>query len=301
MADRNQSRWHHAAMTGTQQETMPIPARRRVAETILGSRLAGRVACRAYPGLRILAYHELSDLAAVGRHLDILADYQPVSAEDVVAGRKLPKRAVWVTFDDGHPATVDAADWLAARGISATAFVCPSVVGGRSPLWFQLADEAKRRGLIGSKEALKQMPDRDRRALLDGLGLDLEVEQTTEAALRGWVAAGHTIGNHTWDHPLLDHCSDEEQRAQVALAHVWIEERFPGQPRVLAYPNGNWAMAAAAEAQHHQYLTLLFDHRVARAVRDGRPVSRLRVDADASPRRFRAIVSGAHSAAFRFA
>src|SRR5262249_27105619 len=83
--------------------------------------------------LRILAYHGIPDPAAFAAQLDHLRDrYNPVSGADVAnaftRGSALPKRAVWVTFDDGRPEVVThGLPLLAARSIPATMFVCPGV------------------------------------------------------------------------------------------------------------------------------------------------------------------------------
>jgi peptidoglycan/xylan/chitin deacetylase (PgdA/CDA1 family) len=152
---------------------------------------------------------------------------------------------------------------------------------------------------------LKTCADPERRALVDECRDALErtgpfrVQQATSSQLADWVSLGHHLGNHTWDHPLLDTCEPEEQRRQIASAHDWLTRRFPGQPPVFAYPNGNAADHSDAAAATLGYVVrTLFDHRVARQLSADRPVSRLRVDATASPPRFRAIASGAHARAF---
>jgi peptidoglycan/xylan/chitin deacetylase (PgdA/CDA1 family) len=212
---------------------------------------------------------------------------------------------------------LDASVRLASAGIRATVFVCPGVVDTREPLWWQVVDRAIQRGVVPEpwrngdpaafRATLKKMPDADRRDAVEQCQLGLrergdptpDIEQVSTADLLRWIADGHHVGNHTWDHPLLDKCSEADQRGQITAAHEWLRERLPGQPLVFAYPNGNSTSFADGVARGLGYeVRLLFDHRVAGSVAAHRPVSRLRLDSDAAPNRMRAIASGAHSVAF---
>ncbi len=273
------------------------------------------------PGLRVLAYHDVPDQAAFRRHVELIRRrFRPVGAAEVVAaaagGPPLPARALWVTFDDGHPSSLAAGADLARAGIAATVFVCPGVLDTDEPLWWQVVDATIARDAVpadlldgrttaGFRAWLKTVRDDVRRDAVDRCRLALAstgaapaVTQATTAQLADWVAQGHHVGNHTWDHPLLDRCSEPEQDRQVRAAHDWLRARFPDQPLVFAYPNGNTAPVADETAAGLGYpVRLLFDHRVA----PRRPVpqlSRLRIDADASLPRLRAVASGAHALAF---
>jgi peptidoglycan/xylan/chitin deacetylase (PgdA/CDA1 family) len=293
----------------------------RAAQAVLGSPPLSFTCSRAIAGLRVLAYHDIADDVAFGRHLALVRrHYRPVGADQVVAAvterRSLPARAIWLTFDDGHPSTFAAGKALAAAGIPATVFICPSVVDTEQPLWWQLVDEAIRRQVLPAPYAsdpaafrawLKTAPDAERRAEVDACrtaldndcGSPFRVQQATSADLTQWAALGHHIGNHTWDHPMLDRCDATEQERQIVLAEQWLLARFPDQPKVFAYPNGNRTAHAEGVAAGLGYVVrALFDHRVARRLAPNRAVSRLRLDADAPPSRFRAIASGAHSGMF---
>jgi peptidoglycan/xylan/chitin deacetylase (PgdA/CDA1 family) len=268
--------------------------------------------------LRVVAYHDVPDATAFSRQLDLLCErWVPVSAEQVrraAAGGRLPRRALWLTFDDGHPAVVDTAmAVLDAAGVHATAFVCPAVVDTCEPYWFQVVDAAVAEGLAEARSAsrpglrarLKAMRDSDRRsavaALLDQLadrGVHVHRRQITSDQLDRWRAGGHEVGSHSWDHPLLDRCDDDEQRRQVRRAHAWLADRgmLPARP-FFALPNGNRAAVAEDELRCLGYgPPLLFDHRLARPARTGH-VSRLRLDAAADARRTAAVVSGLQPAA----
>lgn len=290
---------------------------------LLGSSPVHRVVRRALgERLRVLAYHGIDDpLRFDAQMAELRRHYRPVSASDVICAldgkAALPDRAVWVTFDDADPGVVRAgAPVLARHDISATLFVCPGLVDTEEPFWWDVVAAATEQGVSGLTTAqllteLKQADDADRRSRVADLQRALEERgnrswhgsQVTSQQLISWLNAGHSIGNHSWDHPCLDRCTPENARHQVRDADDWIRRFDPHAPRLFAYPNGNWSPAVEAELVELGYAVgLLFDHQLASSASPDRMrLSRLRIDAAADIHRFRAVVSGAHSTAFHLA
>ena len=280
-------------------------------QTTLAVRCARRLTNRR---LRILAFHGVDDVSAFDRLVAaVLRQYQPVTEDDVAAviehGRELPDFPVWFTFDDGLRSTLDAGEMLAGHGVRATAFVCPAVIGEPRRLWFQVAAEAHKRGTFRAPTGgmpqprdLKTLPDDERRRLIDMMDGEIppvDLRSIIQVAdLEKWRSQGHSVGNHTWDHPCLDTCAITEQRNQVVRAHDALS-RWGMRPKFLAYPNGNYASEAAAQAQELGYVgSLLFDHALCGDMASlPHQISRLRIDSDATSRRALSILSGAHSAA----
>jgi peptidoglycan/xylan/chitin deacetylase (PgdA/CDA1 family) len=268
--------------------------------------------------LRVLGYHDVPDPAPFRRQIEEIADrYTPVSGVQVAAAlardQRLPERAVWITFDDGHPNVVEnALPVLKAFGIKATLFVCPGLIDTTTPFWWQVAERAWSLGLCagtpnlkGLLTLLKRLPDPERRLEIrrleelieDATGTRHIVNQATAAQLKDFQGAGGELGNHTWDHPLLDQCTIEEQRRQIFQAEEWLRASGLGGTRYFAYPNGN-ATAFAADMLGRMGFSIatLFDHRLARVDRDPLHLSRLRVNSDQPLPRFRAILGGIHPA-----
>lgn len=272
--------------------------------------------------LRIIAYHDVPDPDTFAQQLEILRRwFQPVGSEEVLAsichGRKLPRGAIWLTFDDAYPAVFEAGlDLLEEYDFPATVLVCPSVVDTDQPYWWQVIEEAVATGVpiplaAGSRNdlavlgELKRMPDEERREVVAAVsselgrrnGSRLARPQVTREALDRWLASGRDVGNHTWDHPCLDTCATQEQDRQIRWADTWLREELSIEPTAFAFPNGNITRVAHQTLDRLGYpLRLTFDHRLARA--KSRNLSRLRLDADAPIERVRAVTSGAHSFAF---
>jgi peptidoglycan/xylan/chitin deacetylase (PgdA/CDA1 family) len=264
--------------------------------------------------LRVLAYHDVPDEARFQEQLAWLVEHcTPVSLDQVVLaateGAELPPRAVWVTFDDGDPSVVTRGlEPLRRHGVRATMFVCPGLIEADAPFWWEVVaaapldrlQDALGPGIVDHRSAtaaLKHVPDSDRRRVV----ADLPVlaprhggrHQLSDPQLDAWLADGHTLGSHTWDHPCLDHCSAEEQRQQILAADDWLRHRVEGWRPTFAYPNGNWSPIAEQALRERGYgISLLHDHRLSRIDDDPSRMSRLHTEADDPLDRFMSVVSG---------
>lgn len=296
----------------------------RAADRFLGSRPLVAAAEAMQPNrLRILAYHAVKDVISFRRQMEYVADrYRTISSDDVVdcleLGRPLPRRSIWVTFDDGDPSVVSAGlPILQQLEIPGTVFICPGLVGTSEPFWWELVALAVERG--ATPEALegiplpqvlarlKELPDEERRELVAGMrshlvsrGEEFQRPHLQLSDLHRWLAAGCSVGNHTWDHPCLDTCTVDDQIEQIGAAHVWLSENLGQVPRLFAYPNGNHAATSERYLAELGYAAgLLFDHRFAATGRQPLRLSRLRVNDNATTERLAAIASGVHGPLMR--
>lgn len=284
--------------------------------------VAGAFRAVARVDLRVIGFHEVRDEVGFDRQLRYLRrTYEPVAATDVTrwldGEGELPPGALWLTFDDGVPSALETASLLRSYGFRATAFVCPSRVDSHEPYWWQIVEEAAELGVLPDGSwgesppvgHLKKVPDDLRRSIVADCARRIEAvrgrrptgAQASAAELGAWIGAGHDVGNHTWDHPTLDTCSDLEQEDQVVRAHDWLV-RFGVTPVGLALPNGNRASAAERTAREIGYkITALFDDQLCRSVPADGLVSRLRLLGGANLPSTRAVASGAHGAVARMA
>jgi len=266
-------------------------------------------------GLRVLAYHGVPSAGPFTRQIEhLVKNYSCVNGAQVAAAisgkQRLPENAVWITFDDGRPDVIDNALPVLNRfRVAATMFVVAGVVDTDEPFWWDIVERGMVTGVVDDAATLgrlKRVPDEQRRsevtAIAERLASEVgpwRVRQLSRADLELWLSNGFEIGNHSWDHPCLDNCQPDEQARQIRRAHDRLSSISGRQINLFAYPNGNFSQPVDNELRALIYsIGLLFDHHLASL--EGAPLamSRLRVDSQVDISRFRAIVSGGHSAMF---
>ncbi len=285
-----------------------------LAKLALRSPLAANVGFRLVRApLRVLSYHTVDDAEAFDRQLEWLVAHAPVVDAPAVldaanGGPSLPPGAVWVTFDDGDPSVVDMGlPVLERHGVSATLFVCPGLIEAGTRSWWRVVEDAgaaRASAALGrrfasvseAQEHLKSLPDDERRKVV------LCLQRTTDEPVRAqmtvddlqrWVAAGHHVGNHTWDHPCLDQAQAALQRDQVRQADRWLRDHVEDWRPIFAYPNGNHDPVSEAELEALGYeVAVLHDHRLTTLDGSHLRLSRLHTEASDPVERFRSVVSG---------
>lgn len=245
-------------------------AARRAVETALVRSGVARVAGRRLRGRAlVLAYHnvvpsgeprsgELSlhlPQAEFARHLEILgeaADVVPLASVLDEAGDP-GRRRVAITFDDAYEGAMTAGlDELRRRGLPATVFVTPGLLGCDT-WWDRLGD--RHGGVIpevARRHALETLQgDRDR--VLDwseeGTGRRVLPRIATESILSEAARqSGVTFGAHSWSHRNLSVLDERDLAAELAPPLQWLRERFANTIPWLAYPYGLTSAGVAAAA-----------------------------------------------------
>jgi peptidoglycan/xylan/chitin deacetylase (PgdA/CDA1 family) len=276
---------------------------------------------RASRRLAVLAYHGVDDPERFALHLDHLRrTASPVSLDEALAafaGRApLPRRAVLVTFDDGHRSVLEAGlPLLRERGIPAVAFVVAGLVGSDRPFWWaEVIDLASRGGTVTGLptlapadvvRTLKRVPDERRRTAIDELRRSAPaaapVAQLSSEDLGALESGGVAIGNHTWSHPCLGRCAEDVVRDEIERAHRALGAALGHEPTVFAFPDGDRDPRADPVLRDLGYrAAFLFDHRLSSPrPKDPYAVSRLRVNSTTTLDRFRTITSGLHPTVHR--
>lgn len=181
----------------------------------------------------------------------LAAKYVPMLLDELIdAGvqRRLPHRAVAVTFDDGYADNLESAvPVLDAHGIPAAFFIPGSAVdGGREYWWDTLArglgadraahDAIYRRIVRGSAEEIDQAIDR----LCAERGVARAAPQTLTRAQLLELASHplHTIGAHGMRHLYLPAQAEKACRGDLVRGRRTLEDLLGRAVRWLAYPFG---------------------------------------------------------------
>lgn len=174
------------------------------------------------PGALVLTYHAIEkgpppltvEPALFREHLDRIADsgapaLTVAQLAEAMRARRLPERAVVITFDDGAASVARvAAPLLAERGLPATIF-CVAGFLGRSSEW-----PSARPG-------------------------EHRLELATAAELAGLAAAGFEIGSHGIEHAPLARVDPELARREIVRSRALLEDALGTAVTSFAYPYGS--------------------------------------------------------------
>ncbi|SHL21827.1 Polysaccharide deacetylase [Pseudonocardia thermophila] len=187
------------------------------------------------------------------------------------AGRRLPPRAVAITFDDGYRDNLDVAvPILRELGLPATVFLVPDLLDGNLDPWWErlawavttaedpllefeggiypLTDERTRRTTLDRlQEVLKRRTDAERRAAVAQITESLTCRGPQHdprrmfldwEGARALVRAGIGIGSHTTGHAILARETPHAQREDLIGSRRRLQDELDLPIDVLAYPNG---------------------------------------------------------------
>lgn len=184
--------------------------------------------------------------------LDLLGHtHEIVGLQELVTGVRpeADRPAAAITFDDAYRGAVTVGvRELARRGLPATIFVAPGLLGGQPFWWDELADpgtgrmdpEVRERALSefqGRPEEIRSWARRNGRPLQDlpDVQRSANVGELRAAA----EEPGISIGSHTWSHLDLRGLDREERAFELSETLRWLREEFPDSRFPwLAYPFG---------------------------------------------------------------
>ena len=195
--------------------------------------------------------------------LDLLQDtHRVVPLETLLTEHRQPRESarVAITFDDAYAGALTAGlDELALRGMPATIFVTPALLGV-VPWWDRLADAA--RGSMAPahrRYALEALEGRHA-AILAWAGLDdrrvasPDLRIATEAEL---LAASHrtlvALESHSWSHANLAALSGDALADELTRPLRWLRERTGVMSRCISYPYGLYSPRVEYAAREAGY------------------------------------------------
>jgi peptidoglycan/xylan/chitin deacetylase (PgdA/CDA1 family) len=234
----------------------------------------------------ILAYHNVvpDEIAGVGdrslhlplsafrRQLDLISrECQPLPLADVLCGRWIPQRGrlpVAITFDDAYRGAVALAlPELADRGLAATVFVAPDLLGDRTLWWDALAAGLAGNGTPDLRTRILELgggKPEHARALGTSEGVRWQemselFRTCTEAELTRVVTKGEcTVGSHTWSHASLTNLDENAVAKELARSRSWLRDRYgEAYVDVVSYPFGHWSPSVEKTAESCGYQAAL--------------------------------------------
>ena len=291
---------------------MPIgpPSQHWIKRSLLSSG-ALRFGSRFSPdSVAILMYHSVMDdptehanllgeiihpTSIFQQQMEVIArDFDPVSLDDVllfVQGEKrLPPRAVAVTFDDGYADNLEvAAPVLNRLGIPAVVYATVGCIDkGQLPwvsrlrytflttkktLWcdaegqeWKLGDQAARnRAYEAASARCARLVGEAQENFVSTVQHDLEVEPVKTNLMMTWdqarqlVRQGHIVGSHGMSHPNLAYIKTEELDFELGESKKRLEEELNSPSRHFSYPcpilQPHWSEASVGVCRRLGYAT----------------------------------------------
>ena len=225
-----------------------------------------RTRARLLPGAAILGYHSISEgddplglavsPARFAEHLEVLARRtRPMRLDALTRAlrdRRVPPRAVVVTFDDGYADLLHAAAPLLERhDVPATAFVTTGSPGQVFP-WDARTASAPARlqdNAPGSGRSDGSAP-MTRRALT--------IAELATLAGKEWIE----VGAHTISHPRLADLEPEAQRREIQGGKAALEEVLGRRVESFSDPHGSVGrktVTLVRQAGYERACTSVFD------------------------------------------
>lgn len=188
-------------------------------------------------------------LPAFRQQLDLLQEHCcVVSLEQIVAGVPDADRpTVAITFDDAYRGAVElGGPELLHRGLPATVFVAPGLLGATVTWWDALGEMARERAENERDRILAE--EQGRHVVPTGVTLPAHYACATEAQVLELARAGIGLGAHTWSHPNLASLTPEDLKGELERPLEWLRHREVGSA-MLAYPYGISSPAVERAAQ----------------------------------------------------
>jgi peptidoglycan/xylan/chitin deacetylase (PgdA/CDA1 family) len=175
----------------------------------------------------------------------LLRYFEPVSLDDLVAGRPTRRPAMHLSFDDGLRQCHDVVlPILQAEGVPATFFVNPDFVDNQA-LMFRykaslLADAVPHLKKKVLRIGYAHGAELDALATQHDVDVDFFLKKyqpyLTHAQVQHLLAAGHSVGAHSLDHPLYADLPLTDQLHQTEASAAAVRARWGVAQPAFAFP-----------------------------------------------------------------
>jgi poly-beta-1,6-N-acetyl-D-glucosamine N-deacetylase len=190
----------------------------------------------------IILFHDIGREQAEMAFGKLRKLYNIISLEDYIAAclsknkSAIPKKAMIITFDDGHYRNYEILPVVKKYNIPVTIFICASIIGTNRRYWVNHVPNIFEYTSLTNSERLEA---------LKRVGFEQEKEfEHPEAISKNQIEEmkGYIdLQSHTRFHPVLPRCSDIEAEDEIAGSKKILEEDFGLKIFSFAYPNGDYS------------------------------------------------------------
>jgi len=193
----------------------------------------------------ILLFHDISKDAAeknfryLSRKYNIIDLNKFIDAIENQDDSKIPRKALIITFDDGHIGNYKILSIIKKLKLPVTIFVCTSIIGTNRHFWFKFNNHSI------PKEKLKRVPNIERLKILSKFGYEQENEFEKPQALQrehiDEMKLYVNLQSHTMYHPILPYCNYKEARDEIFGSKKMLESGYDIKINAISYPTGDYS------------------------------------------------------------
>lgn len=195
--------------------------------------------------ISILLFHDISPEIAEKSFLYLQENYNLIDLNFYIDAlysegvKEIPKKALVITFDDGHVNNFKILPIIKKYNIPVTIFLCSSIINTKRQFWF------KYEKLNHSCEDLKRMSNQERLNImaLSGFYKDKEYEniQSLNQIQIQEMSKFVNMQSHTMFHPCLPKCTDDEAKMELFNSKTKLEDDYGLDINTISYPNGDYS------------------------------------------------------------
>ena len=193
----------------------------------------------------ILLFHDISKETAEVAFKYLAGKYNLIHLNDFIRACEnkdlsgIPKKALIITFDDGHIRNYEMLPVIKKLNIPITIFLCASLIDTNRHFWFNFKQSS-----FSSLE-LKHKSNRERLQALSTVGFEQDKEfDTRQAMTKEQINEMKDLVDmqaHTLFHPCLPRCSEAEAREEIFKSKEKLENEYELNINTIAYPNGDYS------------------------------------------------------------
>lgn len=193
----------------------------------------------------ILLFHDISIETAEFTFQFLQKKYNIIDLNDLLNAIdykdliSLPKKALIITFDDGHIMNYELLPLIKKHKLSISIFLCAAIINTNRSFWFTYKPSEVKKG------ELKKIINTERLAILNKFGYNQEEEHETPQALNKpqimEMKEHVNFQSHTLFHPILTQCTYEDAKKEIIDSKNLLENEYDLKVNAISYPNGDYS------------------------------------------------------------
>lgn len=193
----------------------------------------------------ILLFHDIKVKTAEKTFVYLNKKYNIIDLNDLIDAiekkdfRKIPPKALIITFDDGHIRNYEMLPVIKKHQIPITIFLCAGIINTNRHFWFKFENNSI------STSDLKLVANEERLELLSKVGFKQDKEFENPQALQKQqideMSPFVNMQSHTLYHPILPKCKDDIAKSEILLSKEILENEYNFNINAISYPNGDYS------------------------------------------------------------